>query len=318
VRPDQIDTLWSPTAEGRRWRQRVAAGAALAILVSGLLASAGLFTVVIGLLIVVCAVVAALAVTAALHMSWPQLSSSSRRLRERGAELTPHAKAFGRGVRTGTARVAGASALAARAGARHVRRLGASGVARVRVGAPAVAARTTAAGSQAGRWISDTARAGGAKAGALTEQVKREAASRRAEDPGAQTQEALQLNAEGIRLRREGLYEESSDLHQHALGILRAVGDRRAIALTLNNLALAVSHTDGDRTAIVLFEEAASILHELGEEEQEGRVIANLGLTHRRQGRREQSENVLQLALTKLTPTSPAYQTVEAELRRAS
>jgi hypothetical protein len=41
-------------------------------------------------------------------------------------------------------------------------------------------------------------------------------------------------------------------------------------------------------------------------------------LTHRRQGRREQSENVLQLALTKLTPTSPAYQTVEAELRRAS
>jgi len=130
--------------------------------------------------------------------------------------------------------------------------------------------------------------------------------------------EALQLNAEGTRRRRSESYEEAVELHQNALEILREVGDQRAVALTLNNLALAVSHTDGDGTAIGLFEEAASILHELGDEEHEGRVIANLGLTHRRLGRREQSDNVLQLALTKLAPTSREYQTVEAELRRAS
>jgi tetratricopeptide (TPR) repeat protein len=130
--------------------------------------------------------------------------------------------------------------------------------------------------------------------------------------------EALRLNASGTRHRRNGAHAEAVDLHRRALEILHELGDRRAVALTQNNLALALSHVSDDSSAIALFEEAAATLRELGDAEHEGRIIANLGLAHRRHGRYEQSENVLQLALTKLTPTSRAYETVEAEVRRAS
>jgi hypothetical protein len=46
--------------------------------------------------------------------------------------------------------------------------------------------------------------------------------------------------------------------------------------------------------------------------------MANLGVTHRRHGRQEEGDNVLELALSKLSPASSAYQAIEAELRRAS
>ena len=42
------------------------------------------------------------------------------------------------------------------------------------------------------------------------------------------------------------------------------------------------------------------------------------GTQHRRHGRRQEGDNVLELALAKLSPASSAYQAVEAELRRAS
>jgi len=130
--------------------------------------------------------------------------------------------------------------------------------------------------------------------------------------------EALRLNASGIRHRRDGAYAQAVALHRRALEILHGLDDRRAVALAQNNLALALSHIGDDAEAVALFEEAAANLHELGEEEHEGRIIANLGLAHRRYGRHEQSENVLQLALTKLAPESRAYETVDAEVRRAS
>jgi hypothetical protein len=88
--------------------------------------------------------------------------------------------------------------------------------------------------------------------------------------------------------------------------------------LTLNNLALALSRADDDAVAVGLFQRAAAILAELGDEQHEGEVIANLGLAHRRHGRGEEADNVLQSALGKLAPASNAYRTVEAELRRAS
>ena len=130
--------------------------------------------------------------------------------------------------------------------------------------------------------------------------------------------EALRRNAEGVQLRRRGAYSEAAAEHRAALEILRALGDQRSVALTLNNLALTVSHDGDDTTAVALFEEAATILGELGDDQVEGQVMANLGLTHRRHGRSEEANNVLQLALTKLTPASTAYHQVEAELRRAS
>ena len=130
--------------------------------------------------------------------------------------------------------------------------------------------------------------------------------------------EALRLNEAGCDHRRNGLYDEAVECHRQALEILRTVDDRRAIALTENNLALALSRAGDDRWAIGLFEEAAAMLHELGDEEYEAQIMANLGLAHRRHGRHEEGDTLLQLALTKLSPSSSVYQTIESELLRAS
>jgi tetratricopeptide (TPR) repeat protein len=130
--------------------------------------------------------------------------------------------------------------------------------------------------------------------------------------------EARRLNTAGVRLRRDGSTTEAVAHHRAALTILRELGDDRSVALTLNNLALALSRDGDDAVAVGLFQRAAAILAELGDVQHEGEVIANLGLAHRRRGRREEADNVLQLALRKLAPTSNAYRTVEAELRRAS
>jgi hypothetical protein len=311
MRPDWIDRLSSSSAEGHLLRRRFAAGAALAVLVSGLLIAVGLVIVVLVFWLVVCAGVGVGAAAAAF-------GSRSPDLRRHAAVWMPRARSKGRSVRPGLLRLSRTAGGGVRVGAGEAWMLGTAAVARVRGGAPVVAGRSVETGSRAGGWIANTSRTGTTKARLLAEKVKREAAARRTTNSSARMREALRLNAEGTRLRRRESYEEAVELHQRALAILQEVGDQRAVALTLNNLALAVSRTDGDRTAIGLFEEAASILHELGDEEHEGRVIANLGLTHRRHGRREQSNNVLQLALTKLAPTSREYQTVEAELRRAS
>ena len=311
MRPDWIERLSNSSAEGDRLRKRVGAGAALAVLVSGLLIAVGLAIVVLVFWLVVAGVIGIAAAAAAL-VSWQP------DLRYRAALWAPRAGSAGQSLGSGVLRVSRRAGAGVRTGAGEAWMLGTAATTRMRARAPAVAGRSVEAGSRAGGWIASTSRTGTTKARALTEQLKKETSSRVATDSSTRMREALQLNAEGTRLRRRESYEQAIDLHQEALAILRDVGDQRAIALTLNNLALAVSHTDRDQQSIVLFEEAASILHELGDEEHEGRVIANLGLTHRRHGRLEQSDNVLQLALTKLTPTSREYRTVEAELRRAS
>lgn len=130
--------------------------------------------------------------------------------------------------------------------------------------------------------------------------------------------EAIRLNATGTQQRRDGRYDAAVECHRQALEILRHLGDRRGVALTQSNLALALSHAGDDVWAVGLFEEAAATLRELGDEEHEAQIIANLGVTHRRHGRLEEGENVLELALSKLSPASSAYQAIEAELRRAS
>jgi tetratricopeptide (TPR) repeat protein len=131
-------------------------------------------------------------------------------------------------------------------------------------------------------------------------------------------QEAIRLNANGTQQRRSGRYDEAVEYHRQALEILRGLGDRRGVALTQSNLALALSHAGDDVWAVGLFEEAAATLRELGDEQNEARIMANLGVTHRRHGRSEEGDNVLELALSKLSPASSAYHAIEAELRRAS
>ena len=98
--------------------------------------------------------------------------------------------------------------------------------------------------------------------------------------------------------------------------MFREIGDRRAEALTLNNLALALER-GGDARALALFEESATILGELGDEQNEGQVIANLALAFRRRGQEQESVEALETALAKLEPESNAYRKAE-RLRRAS
>jgi hypothetical protein len=134
--------------------------------------------------------------------------------------------------------------------------------------------------------------------------------------PIVRHQEAVGANAAGVQLRRQGAYEQAAERHRLALALFRDLGDRRSEALTLNNLALALDR-DGDIAALDLFEKAATILAELGDEQHEGQVIANLALAFRRRGREEQSAQVFEVALGKLSPESQAYRKVE-RLRRAS
>jgi tetratricopeptide (TPR) repeat protein len=123
----------------------------------------------------------------------------------------------------------------------------------------------------------------------------------------------------GVQLRRDRDYEGAADHHRAALAIARELGDERAEALTLNNLALALVHTEGGVPAAVEgFEQARTLLRQLGDEELEGQVIANLASVRRRQGRDDDAQNLLNTALGKLPPESPAYRQVEEQLRRAS
>lgn len=129
---------------------------------------------------------------------------------------------------------------------------------------------------------------------------------------------ALQLNAEGTRLRREGAYDEAARQHAAALEIFRELGDRRAEALTLNNVALAKGRAGDEDAAVAQFEEALAILRELADPQHEAQVTANLGITLRRHGHDDRAKELLETALEKLDPESAAARQVELQLRRAS
>jgi hypothetical protein len=303
----RIDTLWSlvraGSAQGRRTRRRLGVGAALAVLMSGLLTAVGLAFVVFAVAVFVLLAVGGTGVMRALRQHWPSVRSQGRRIaaalcRRSGIALVK--------ARTGLTHSRWLASSAARwlrsrgprltiTSARHVLR------ATLNVAARAEATFTRLCES-AVTWM----RAG-------VEHARRVTLTTRV-SPVDPHREALRLNAAGTRQRRNGAHAEAVELHRRALEILSRVDARHAVALTQNNLALALSHLGDDSRAIALLEEAAATLRELGEEEQEGRTIANLGLIYRRHGSSQQSDDVLQLALTKLRPTSKAYAAVEAEL----
>ncbi len=302
--------LRADSSEAVRFRRRVVATAAFAVLLGGLLAALGFAQVVVVLLASVAVLVVVVAVVLAAG-------------RYRWRSLVPVARAclltIGSSARVG---LDGACSLS--------RRL----VARVRLGVErAVAAwmrfaQTLAARwavvPAASRWLSGRAEVRGRLAIGGLGRLRLLAARYR---PVAATmqrrlvqqqREALRLNALGAQLRREGMYREAADQHRAALAIFREIGDQRAEALTLNNLALALSRSGEEEAAVELFEESAAILHALGDQQHEGQVIANLGLAYRRHGRSDQSADALKAALTKLNPGSTAYCKIEQELRRAS
>lgn len=300
---DRINTrsspVWARTAEGRRTRRRLGAGAALAVLMSGLLTAIGLGIVVVGFVALVLILVSGAATARALPGYWP-------RVRSTGDTIAAAVLSRSRIVLAETRTVLS-----------HLRRLASSLLAWLRVQGPRLAKVCADRASRARRALVTSAGGTVIRMRDGVELIQRQRLSERAQPIDLQ-RAALRLNASGTRHRRNGAYARAVELHRGALEILNGLDDRRAVALTQNNLALALSHVGDDTGATALFEEAAATLRELGEEEHEGRIIANLGLAHRRHGRYEQSESVLKLALTKLTPASRAYETVEAEIRRAS
>lgn len=301
--------IQADTPEARRLRLRIGAGTALALLFSGLLTALGL-----GLLMgaVIGAVALSVAGLAALR-ALPRLSravrarsaSSARRSRRRAADVAKRLRPYGKKVGDGAQRSAAASRASVRSGLGWSRVQGRA-LARSSAGA---AARAIDRGTVLIR-----------SAVAQLEQrgEERRPTQRPHVRPIRREREAIRLNAAGTQARRNGRYAEAADLHRRALAVFQAIGDVRAAALTESNLALALSHGGDDAGAVQLLEAAAATLRGLGDAEHEGQIMANLAFVHRRQGRVEQSDNVLELALTKLSPSSPAYRAVEAELRRAS
>ena len=130
--------------------------------------------------------------------------------------------------------------------------------------------------------------------------------------------QALQLNELGAELRRRGAPGQAAEQHRVALEIARDLGDDQAEALTLNSLALALAQGGAEAEAVEHLEQARVVLRELGDEKHEAQVIANLGIVYRRQGNSEEAVSLLHEALHKLAPGSWAYRQVEEELSRAS
>jgi Tetratricopeptide repeat len=283
---EQINSFWKLARErsvdGEVLRRRIAATGAITIGFCGFLLAIGLGVVV---LVFVAGIVASVGIAMLLAL-WPRLRS------------------FGGGamayVRDRSRRARGRLVPLWRRG------LGAARMALVEAGAHTsnLARAAAAPGSRVGRGVGRTARATMIRFARRAARVNPE-------------REAIRLNADGTRCRRSGRYSEAVECHRHALEVLRALGDRRGVALTQSNLALALSHAGDDDWAVALFEEAAATLAELGDEEHEAQIMANLGVTHRRRGRRDEGDNVLELALSKLSPASSSYEAIAAELRRA-
>jgi tetratricopeptide (TPR) repeat protein len=287
LKTEQINVFWElarqRSADGAVLRRRIAAVGAIAVGFCGLLLAIGLGIVV---LVFATAIVVSVG-AAALVTLWPRLrtfggngiTSIRDRTRAARARLVP--------LRRKVTSAARRTLLEARAHGN------------------ALAHAAIGLGRRVGRDIAQAARAATIRFARGTALL----------DP---QREAIRLNAAGTQQRRSGHCDEAVEYHRRALEILRALGDRRGVALTQSNLALALSHAGDDVWAVGLFEEAAATLRELGDAEHEARIMANLGVTHRRHGRPEEGDNVLELALSKLSPASSAYQAIEAELRRAS
>lgn len=304
---DRITTLLGllreSSPEGRRSRRRLGAAGGVATLVTGFLAAVGLGNVVeIGVAAAALALVLAVGIAAAPRF-WRAIRAAFR------SRWINEASVRSARARHAVMKLPGSALARTRAGAGRTRRLGRSatahGGARLRRLIAACSGSVIRAVRRLERARPPAIHAPPAPAALPAANVHRQ-------------DDALRLNAAGVRLRREGSPSEAAEQHRAALGILRELGDDRSVALTLNNLALALSHVGDDAAAVELFHQAAAILGGLGDEQHEGQVIANLGLAHRRHGRGEEADNVLQLALAKLAPASSEYRTVEAELRRAS
>jgi hypothetical protein len=284
---EQINSFWKlareQSVEGDVLRRRIVAIGAITVGFCGLLLAIGLGVVV---LLFLAGIVASVGVATLLTV-WP-------RLRSFGGDGTAYVRDRSRATRRQLVPLGRSVLTAAR-----------TALVEARAHSNDLARATAASGSRVRRRVRQTVQAATIRFAPRAARL----------DP---KREAIRLNAAGTQQRRGGRYDEAVESHRQALEILRRLGDRRGVALTQSNLALALSHAGDDVWAVGLFEEAAATLRELGDEEHLARIMANLGVTHRRHGRPQEGDDILELALSKLSPASSAYEAIEAELRRAS
>jgi tetratricopeptide (TPR) repeat protein len=315
------------SGEWERLRSRGLAFAGLWLFLGGLVAALGFGALVLratlALLVVgsVGGVVVALSQKRALRLYRQALGGiarADRRLRAlvEGLELPRRlrrlASQAGPSSRRALSRLAAWDAGARRIGiaaARVAFRYARSAFGYARVGSAHASRVSARAAREGGTYAGRALRTG---ADALSERAARASA------PPDPLSRAIQLNTHGAQLRREGKHERAAEEHRAALAIVRELGDERTEALTLNNLALALVHTEGIAAAVEHFEQALVVLRQLGDDEHEGRVIANLGFVHKSHGSSEEADDLLHAALDKLPADSTAYRRVEEQLRHAS
>ena len=97
------------------------------------------------------------------------------------------------------------------------------------------------------------------------------------DDPNSATR-AKALDGAGMLARRQGDYAAARALHEDALVIERAIGDRRGLASSLSNLGIVAREQNDNATAKALYEESLALRRELGDQWGIGAALNNLGL----------------------------------------
>jgi tetratricopeptide (TPR) repeat protein len=126
-----------------------------------------------------------------------------------------------------------------------------------------------------------------------------------------------QLLVRSTKLRRGGQNAEAVNAAARAAESSRAEGDPHGEALALNTLALALAADARYAEAVEKLDRAVELLAQTDKRHDEGRVLANLGVVHRKAGGAEDAKRCLAQALERLDSNS--RESVQAaELLRAS
>ena len=125
-------------------------------------------------------------------------------------------------------------------------------------------------------------------------------------------------HALGRALRQAGRPEQAATMHGAACLIFGRVGNSRAEALAANAVGVALAEAGKQDAALEHFEHSRALLRKLGDEEWEGKVLANISQAKHRAGEDEEAIGLLRSALEKLSPETDAYRRVERRLNQAS
>jgi tetratricopeptide (TPR) repeat protein len=108
---------------------------------------------------------------------------------------------------------------------------------------------------------------------------------------------ALSLNNMGLVLQDSGQFQEALEAFEQALHIRREIGDLIGMIITLNNLGT-VAQDQGDfAKALSMFEEASKVAREIGDKNKIALVLTNLGEVHRVMGNAVEAVNHLRQAV---------------------